>query len=48
MISTASGLKFVDFKVGYHDATLPDAPLPRFANKPLDLPADYATIRAAL
>jgi threonine synthase len=45
VVSTASGLKFADFKVGYHDGTLGDVPAPRHANRPIDLPADYAAVR---
>jgi threonine synthase len=48
VISTASGLKFVDFKVGYHDGRLVDVPEPRHANRPLELPATYDAIRAVL
>jgi threonine synthase len=48
VISTASGLKFVDFKVGYHDGTLAEASMPHYANKPIELAADYDAIRAAL
>jgi threonine synthase len=48
VISTASALKFVDFKVGYHDGTLPAVPSPRHANRPLELPATYAALRSAL
>jgi threonine synthase len=45
VVSTASGLKFADFKVGYHDGALADVPAPRHANRPIDLPADYAAVR---
>jgi threonine synthase len=48
VISTASGLKFVESKVGYHEGTLPAVPAPRFANRPVELPASYAALRAAL
>jgi len=48
VISTASGLKFVDFKVGYHDGTLADVPSPRHANRPIELPATYDAVRRAL
>ena len=47
VISTAHGLKFTGFKVGYHDGVLPDVSS-RYANPPLELPADYATVCAAL
>lgn len=48
VISTASGLKFADFKVGYHEATLTAVPAPRHRNTPVDLPADYGAVRDAL
>jgi threonine synthase len=47
VISTAHGLKFTDFKVGYHDQTL-EGVVPRFANPPLELPADYAAVSDAI
>ncbi|MCA9673710.1 MAG: threonine synthase, partial [Myxococcales bacterium] len=34
VISTASGLKFADFKVGYHEGTLAEVPAPRWRNVP--------------
>jgi threonine synthase len=48
VISTASGLKFADFKVGYHEGTLADVPAPRHRNTPVELPADYEAVRTAL
>jgi threonine synthase len=48
VISTASGLKFVESKVGYHDGTLAAVPAPRYANRPVELPASYDALRAAL
>lgn len=48
VISTASGLKFAEFKVGYHEATLAAVPAPRFRNTPVELPEDYAAVRDAL
>ena len=47
VISTAHGLKFTSFKVGYHEGTLP-AVEPRYANPPLELPADVKAVRAAI
>ena len=47
VISTAHGLKFTDFKVGYHDRTL-EAVIPRHVNPPLELPADYGAVSAAI
>ena len=39
VISTAHGLKFNEFKVGYHDGTLADV-VARHCNPPVELPAD--------
>jgi threonine synthase len=47
VISTANGLKFSEFKVGYHRGTL-EGVTPRHANLPLDLPADYDAVRRAI
>ena len=47
LISTAHGLKFTDFKVGYHDRTLADV-IARYANPPVELPADAAAVRRAI
>jgi threonine synthase len=47
VISTAHGLKFAEFKVGYHQASLPDV-TPRYANPPVDLPADVDAVRRAI
>jgi threonine synthase len=47
VISTAHGLKFVDFKVDYHrmqlEGIVPDNP-----NPPIELPADYETVRSRM
>lgn len=48
VISTASGLKFADFKVGYHEGTLADVPAPRHRNVPIELPERYDAVRDAL
>ena len=44
VISTAHGLKFVDFKLDYHkmrlEGIVPDRP-----NPPIELEADYAVVR---
>ncbi|MCL4813940.1 MAG: threonine synthase [Vicinamibacteraceae bacterium] len=46
VISTASGLKFPEFKQRYHEQTLP---LPsEFANRPVGLPADFDEVRRAV
>jgi threonine synthase len=48
VVSTANGLKFTDFKVGYHEAKLPGVPAPRYANRPLLLPNVYGEVRDAV
>lgn len=47
VISTAHGLKFTNFKVGYHDQTLEDV-VAHHANPPLQLPADYLAVSRAI
>jgi threonine synthase len=47
VISTANGLKFAEFKVGYHRGQLPDVE-PRHANLPVELPADFDAVRRAI
>jgi threonine synthase len=47
VISTANGLKFADFKIGYHTGRL-EGVRPRLANPPLELPADYDAVRRAI
>jgi threonine synthase len=43
LVSTANGLKFTDFKLRYHESTLP---LPsHFANRPLPVDNDYDAVR---
>ena len=44
VISTANGLKFTDFKLGYHRHGLPGV-TPGFANLPVELPNDYDAVR---
>ena len=44
VISTAHGLKFVDFKVRYHELALESIDS-RLANPPIELPARYAEVR---
>ena len=48
VISTASGLKFADFKVGYHEAKLAGVEAPRYRNVPVELPEQYEAVREAL
>jgi threonine synthase len=47
VISTAHGLKFTEFKVGYHRATL-DGVTSKHANLPVELPADEGAVRKAI
>ena len=47
VISTASGLKFTDFKLGYHEERLPGV-TPQHPNLPEDLPNDYDAVRKAV
>jgi len=47
IISTAHGLKFTDFKVGYHDRALKEV-VARYGNPPLELPADYRMVKDAI
>ena len=47
VISTANGLKFTDFKLGYHEGRLPGV-TPRDPNLPVDLPNDYDAVRNAV
>jgi threonine synthase len=43
VISTASGLKFTEFKVRYHEGALEEPGA--FANRPVELPDDYDAVR---
>jgi len=45
VVSTANGLKFSDFKVGYHEGTLSQVPNPKYANQPHHLPNIYKDVR---
>ena len=47
VVSTANGLKFSEFKVGYHRGTL-EGVKPRFANLPVELPADFDAVRRTI
>ncbi|MDJ0868110.1 MAG: threonine synthase [Myxococcota bacterium] len=44
VVSTAHGLKFVDYKVKYHKLELEGIDS-EFANPPIELPADYGAVR---
>ena len=45
VVSTANGLKFTDFKVGYHEGKLPGVPVCQYANRPVEVPNDYDKVR---
>ena len=47
VISTAHGLKFTNFKVGYHESTL-DGVASRHANPAVSLPADASAVKAEI
>ena len=47
VISTANGLKFTDFKVGYHAGELPEVESAH-ANHPIELPGDYDAVVKAI
>ncbi len=47
VISTAHGMKFTDFKVKYHEKALEEV-TSRYANPPVELPADYDAVQEAL
>jgi len=47
VISTATGLKFADFKVAYHTGTLPGV-TPKYPNRPIELPDDFDAVRRAI
>ena len=43
IVSTAHGLKFVEFKIGYHMGQL-EGVFSKYANRPVELPPDYNAI----
>jgi threonine synthase len=47
VVSTANGLKFTDFKIGYHDRSLAGIQS-NFANRAIELPNDYGAVVNAL
>ena len=47
IISTAHGLKFVDFKIGYHKDQL-EGLNPSFSNRPIELPYDFDAVKDAI
>ena len=47
VVSTANGLKFTDFKIGYHERALPGIQS-NVANRAIELPNDYAAVVHAL
>jgi threonine synthase len=44
VLSTAHGLKFIDFKLNYHNMAVADV-VPEHPNPPIELPADYQEVR---
>ncbi len=47
VLSTAHGLKFTSFKVGYHENTLPEVES-KLANPPIYLPADAGVVKETI
>ena len=47
VISTAHGLKFTEFKQGYHEGRL-EGVSSRYANRPVELPANVDAVRRAI
>jgi threonine synthase len=47
VISTAHGLKFTDFKVGYHESTLKEV-TSQYANPAVHLPANTEAVKAEI
>jgi threonine synthase len=47
VISTAHGLKFTDFKVGYHESTLEEV-TSQYANPAVHLPANTETVKTEI
>ena len=47
VVSTASGLKFSDFKLGYHEGRLPEV-TSLHSNTPVELPNNYDSVRLAI
>jgi threonine synthase len=45
VVSTANGLKFTDFKVGYHEGKLAGVPVCQYANHPVEVPNNYDKVR---
>jgi threonine synthase len=49
VISTANGLKFIDFKVRYHEDALRELGITsRKVNRPVELPAEFDAVRRAV
>ncbi len=47
VVSTAHGLKFNEFKIGYHTDELPGV-TPQLPNRPVELPGDYSSVVKAI
>jgi threonine synthase len=48
VVSTANGLKFTDFKVGYHEKSLTGVAASKYVNQPVLLPNEYGAVRDAV
>jgi threonine synthase len=48
VVSTASGLKFVESKIAYHEHRLREVPDPKYPRQPVEIAADYALVRQAI
>jgi threonine synthase len=47
IVSTAHGLKFIDFKLGFHHRQIASTD-PKLSNLPIDVPADVRAVRSAI
>jgi threonine synthase len=47
VLSTAHGLKFTDFKIGYHEGSLQEVS-PVYANPPIEMEADLEKVSMAI
>ncbi|MEM9491024.1 MAG: pyridoxal-phosphate dependent enzyme, partial [Myxococcota bacterium] len=48
VVSTASGLKFSEFKTRYHEDAIAAVTSPKYRNVPIDLPDNYDAVRGAV
>jgi len=47
LVSTAHGLKFIEFKIGYHRDEIKGV-FSKYANMPIELPNDYSAVKEAI